>query len=72
MNKGDTIKRKFKCKDGKIREVDCLIISAHPNKTRQMHPQTFKPIGDWKDCTSLVVRWVDINGAKRTDNITIY
>jgi hypothetical protein len=71
MKKGDTIKRKFKCKDGKIRIMDCLVLSAHKNKQREMNPVTFQPIGEWRDCILGVVRWIDIDGTKRTDNITI-
>jgi hypothetical protein len=71
MKKGDIIKRKFKCSDGKVRIVDCLVVSAFVTKQREMHPVTFQPIGEWRDCISGVVKWVDINGKKRIDNITL-
>lgn len=71
METGDTIKHKFKCKDGKIRNMDCVLISVHETKQRSVHPVTFKPIGEWTDCYSCVVRWIDTDGRKKTDNIVI-
>jgi hypothetical protein len=71
MKKGETIKIKLKCKDGKKRLLDCVIIFARHNETRQLDPRTFEPIGEWKKIMQLVVRWVDTDGTKRTDNISV-
>jgi hypothetical protein len=71
MEKGNIIKRKMKCHDGKVRTVDCMLISIFKTQSRQMNPDTLQPVGDWEDCFSCVVKWTDTNGILRTDNITL-